>query len=245
MSDSPPNAAMKQDSASKSQSNRKNIAVFSVVGALVGIGLIAILFVATRRTKRRKLERVIMISQMKNDQGEFPGETMMREPEPIPGPRSQMTPRSIKMSVPLQPFSKEHGLHFHDYRQNDLDNIFEDHVMEQPFDPSTIQTEKTSIWRKRMERDCGDGMGLQQPEDESALSEFVLSTVFNPSTIKSEDSIIQRSREAQKAIEGIEFFNDNPIPDQIVCDLKDVDLREGDEEQRGCFSSGEQSGHIL
>ncbi len=80
------------------------------------------------------------------------------------------------------------------------------------FDPSTIQTEKTSVWGRRLERDASYDIESKP----SGLSEFVLPSVFDPSTIRTEGSMAKRTAISKK-FEGLQFFNDEPIPDQIFC----------------------------
>jgi hypothetical protein len=86
------------------------------------------------------------------------------------------------------------------------------------FDPSTIQTEKTSRFRQRMEN-----ILLQEAKDGSASLAYPQS-VFNASTIKSEGSWIHHSvlpttmKNKQSSALDIDFFEDNKaIPDHIMC----------------------------
>jgi len=87
------------------------------------------------------------------------------------------------------------------------------------FDPSTIQSEKTSVWGKRIERDASYDIESKI----SGLSDFVLPSVFDPSTIRTEGSMARHQREP--SLENFNFFSDESIPDQIFCiDEEDYEM---------------------
>ena len=89
---------------------------------------------------------------------------------------------------------------------------FDDHPMDQSFaNPSTIQSETTSVWKKRIEFDT-----RTHADD---FSEFHLPSVFNGSTIKSEGSWARRCKAPlplqHENLDDI--FGNSEIPNQIVC----------------------------
>lgn len=87
------------------------------------------------------------------------------------------------------------------------------------FDPSTIQSEKTSVWGKRIERDAS----YEIESKNSVISDFILPSVFDPSTIRTEGSMARHQK--APSIESFNFFNDEPIPDQIFCiDEEDYEM---------------------
>ena len=105
------------------------------------------------------------------------------------------------------------GQHNSDLVQDD--NEFDDHPMDQSFaNPSTIQSESTSVWRKRIDFDT---------RSNADVSEFHLPSVFNGSTIKSEGSWARRCEPPLPLRNQHldEVFGNIRIPNQIVC-LKEV-----------------------
>ncbi len=83
------------------------------------------------------------------------------------------------------------------------------------FDPSTIQSEKTSVWKKRMEN------LLIQEELDATRSGIYPQSVFNASTIKSDGSWVRRTAipamTQQGSVMDIDFFEEKPIPDHVMC----------------------------
>lgn len=95
-------------------------------------------------------------------------------------------------------------------------NEFDDHPMDQSFaNQSTIRSESTSVWRKRIEFDT---------RTYADVSEFHLPSVFNGSTIKSEGSWARRCQAPLPLRhENLdEVFGSITIPNQIVC-IKEVE----------------------
>jgi len=83
------------------------------------------------------------------------------------------------------------------------------------FDPSTIQSERTSVWRKRMEN------LLMEGDFDGTISEKYPQSAFNASTIKSNGSWVRRTAiptmTQQGSVMDMDFFEEKPIPDQIMC----------------------------
>ena len=83
------------------------------------------------------------------------------------------------------------------------------------FNPSTINTEKTSVWKKRMES------VLLNEEYEGNVSVVYPQSVFNQSTIVSEGTWVRRTAvptlNKQSSVMDIDFFDDKPIPAHVMC----------------------------
>ncbi len=93
-----------------------------------------------------------------------------------------------------------------------LDDVEDD---ESHFNPSTIQTEKTSIWRKRMENI------LEEEGEVEGVSQIYPNSVFQASTIRSEGSWMRRTAlpttKMQSSVMDIDYFEEKPIPDHVMC----------------------------
>lgn len=84
------------------------------------------------------------------------------------------------------------------------------------FNPSTIATERTSVWKKRMESVLLHEVG------EGNVSVVYPQSVFNQSTIVSEGTWVRRAMAGQKfnkqpSVMDIDFFDDKPIPAHVMC----------------------------
>jgi len=160
----------------------------------------AVLFVFLRH-KRRNLDYENSIN---DDEFAMPHE----EPKPLPAPKEfkkklprqfntiESTPMQMDLNMPPAGIS---------YDETDEGGFISE------FDPSTIQSEKTSVWGKRIERDAS----YEIESKTSGLSDFMLPSVFDPSTIRTEGSMAPHTK--KPSIESFNFFNDEPIPDQIFC----------------------------
>lgn len=94
---------------------------------------------------------------------------------------------------------------------DNVSNVVEDDCSE--FNASTIQSGKTSAWRKRMQNET--------EQEEDVASQIYPNSVFQASTIKSEGSWIRRTALPTSALQSsvldIDFFEDKPIPDHVMC----------------------------
>jgi hypothetical protein len=175
-----------------------------VAGFAVFTTLAAIYIV--RRNRNNSFD---MLQSVKVDDYSMPD----REPEPLPATRSILRQFSNQLSAPIK---RPTTRNFHiDAGAGNTSSFVEDLSYGgdiSVFDPSTIQTEKTSVWGRRLERDASYDIESRP----SMMSEFVLPSVFDPSTIRTEGSMAKRTAISKK-FEGLQFFNDEPIPDQIFC----------------------------
>lgn len=178
------------------------IILSSGIGALALV-LGAVMFVFHRH-KRRSLASEESIND--DDLAIFPRE----EPRPLPAPKEfkKQLSRQVKTGK-ATPMQMDMDMN-RNMPRGDLsfDETDEGGLISE-FDPSTIQSEKTSVWGKRIERDAS----YEIESKISGLSNFVLPSVFDPSTIRTEGSMARRQREP--SIENFNFFSDESIPDQI------------------------------
>jgi hypothetical protein len=172
-------------------------AVFTVLGVLYII-------------RRNRSQNFNEVRSVKGDSFTMP----KREPEPLPATRSIL--RQISNRLPSQVRKKSAENHQSEPEPDDTSTLGGGFSHGDGdislFDPSTIQTEKTSVWGRRLERDTSYDIESKP----SSLSDFVLPSVFDPSTIRTEGSMAKRTA-FSKNFEGLQFFNDEPIPDQIFC----------------------------
>ena len=98
-----------------------------------------------------------------------------------------------------------------DEYQDNVSNTVEDDCSQ--FNASTIQSEITSAWRKRMQN--------EKEQQEEVASQIYPNSIFHASTIKSEGSWIRRTKLPTSTVESsvldIDFFEDKPIPDHVMC----------------------------
>ena len=131
-----------------------------------------------------------------------------KEPEPLPAPSVLKKHHSSQFNTKsrsARPAQMGMPMPFHlSYDETEGGLVSE-------FNPSTIRTEKISIWERRLERDTS----YELESKTSGISDFMLPSIYDPSTIRSEGSVARNTKKT--SVEGVTFFNEDPIPDQIFC----------------------------
>jgi hypothetical protein len=175
------------------------IIVSSSVGALVVV-LGALLFVFRNHGRRN----VAFKDSFHDNDLAVP----KKEPEPLPAPSVLKKHHSSQFNTKsrsARPVQMEMPMPFHlSYDETEGGLVSE-------FNPSTIHTEKTSAWERRLERDTT----YELESKTSGISDFILPSIYDPSTIRSEGSVARHTKKT--SIEGFTFFDEDPIPDQIFC----------------------------
>ena len=167
------------------------LAIFTTLGAMLIL----------RQNRRHNLE-IMSVTEDRYPRQE-------REPEPLPLTRQASQQISNQLTRPM---TSSYVRSNHESVSTNASEEYGYGGEISVFDPSTIQSEQTSVWGRRLERDASYDIESKP----SSISDFVLPSVFDPSTIRTHGSMARRTA-MSKAFEGLEFFNDEPIPDQIFC----------------------------
>lgn len=193
--------------------------LISIIAGIGGIVLGVAALMTGIRLKRRRMDefKLTNVQQRYNPNSSLPLSTDLEANVQAPIPK--------QISMALDEF-EDNASHDDDEETEDK---FYDNASQTGWDPSTIATERSG-WRRKIDLDksyeegsCDSLFGektrkdLSFEEDKSvAISEFILPSIFDPSTIKSEGTFAQRLG-VTKSHEGLHFFTDEPIPDQIFC----------------------------
>eukprot|EP01083_Nonionella_stella_P004548 13174_1 len=193
--------------------------LITIIASIGGLVLCVAALMTRRRLKRRRMDefKLTNIQQRYNPNSS--------QPISLDLEANVLAPIPKQISMALDEFEDNTSRNDEDKSEDK----FYDNASQTGWDPSTIATERSG-WRRKIDLDksyeggsCDSLFGEQTRKDLSfeedksvAISEFILPSIFDPSTIKSEGTFAQRLG-VTKSHEGLHFFTDEPIPDQIFC----------------------------